>query len=300
MLRMYVLVILGLVMTFNVQAEVIQLLNGDQLTGKITSASESELVLQHELFGDVTIPKDKIITASWKIIHSSYKEAWANSLQEKQHWKGNVSFGYSFSKGTSNKQSWNGRLLLKRTYTDKVHTLKWDQYQLINEGHKEEQKWSALLEQINPLEESQWFTSYQLGADHDRFANINYRLIPSLGIGYHWIDTDKTCLRLRTSAAWQLTNFYDNTDSKGEFILVPGLNVEMVVCKNATLVFDAAIYPSFDRDDGYRVKAELSLITPISNKMSFKLSVIEEYDSNPRLNAFENDIKLNSSLVYHI
>ena len=52
------------------------------------------------------------------------------------------------------------------------------------------QNWYGMLRYAFSFWERRWYNFYRLEADHDRFANIDYRIVPSCGIGYWFSDKE--------------------------------------------------------------------------------------------------------------
>ena len=61
---------------------------------------------------------------------------------------------------------------------------------------------------------------------------------------------------------------------------------------------ELVMYPSLEDTGDYRFHSETVWTTPISDKVSFKLSFIDDYNSNPAAGKKKNDTTLATSLSY--
>ena len=61
---------------------------------------------------------------------------------------------------------------------------------------------------------------------------------------------------------------------------------------------DLTLYPSLGDTGEYRLHSETSLINPIDDRLSLRLSLIEDYNSNPAQDTKKNDMQIISALTY--
>jgi hypothetical protein len=147
-------------------------------------------------------------------------------------------------------------------------------------------------------EQSKWFSIYKIEGDHDRFANIDYRLIPSVGIGYWFSEIRKWRARAETAFGYQYTNFRDQTPSEGEQILIPRLFAERVFWRDLKIAEDISFYPTINEFKKYRFRSESSLIQPFTKQLSWRMSFIDDYNHEPTDGARKNDYRLITAIDY--
>ncbi|OED35765.1 hypothetical protein AB834_04040 [PVC group bacterium (ex Bugula neritina AB1)] len=276
-------------------AEKIFLANGDQISGEVCSFSDTHIDFESDLLGKISIDR-KLLKVGEK-----YACVETKKIEEKTPWKADVSLGYKLSQGNTNETNWNGEIDLEKKYADRGElSIKWHQLQSTSDGEKKEQEWLFKIEQIKFFNDSNWFRSYKLNLDHDRFSNIDHRIVTSFGLGCQWIDTDDMSLDIRVALAWESTFFRDETEEKNDLILSPSFKWKYNILESSELTWEVNTYPSFKGGYGFRMKSDFAIVTPINDKLSIKLRFIDEYDSQPKVDALENDVKLVSSLVYHI
>ena len=286
--------------TVFLNAETIDLKNGDRVRGEIINASADHITLRHAVMGDLKISMDQIVDLVRQNIKVQCETLEHKNTLEQVRWKGNLELGLNISNGNTDEESLYGKISLKQTVDARVNRIKLESYYGSDDGVMTEQKWSTSVEQTRDVADTPWFFAYKFEADHDRFANIDYRLIPSVGTGYHWINTDSTILDVKVAGAFQSTHYRDNTSANDEFLFIPGFHFERSLFEKSKLIVDGQVFPSFDSDDGFRAKVDASFITPVSDRLSYRISVSDEYDSEPGSTTFKNDVRVLSSLVYSI
>jgi putative salt-induced outer membrane protein len=213
-------------------------------------------------------------------------------------WNGGVSSGYSQSSGNTRKASFLAEAKAHRkTDKDEINLKSTVQYSS-SEKRMDTQKWYNLARYGRSLKNRAWYYFTKIEADHDYFANINYRIIPSAGLGYWFSDTDEYKLLAEMGAGYQHTNYRDSAKDDNEPILTPRGYFEKQILGKSRLSQELVLYPSLEDTGEYRLRAETAWITPINDKFSLKLSFIDDYDSDPAAGKKKNDTTLATSLSY--
>ncbi len=89
-----------------------------------------------------------------------------------------------------------------------------------------------------------WYNFYKLEADEDYFADIDYRLTPSTGVGYWFSDTDDLKAMAEMGLGYQYTNYRIEVKSTGEPVLVPRIFIDKRLIAKLHLSEDLTAYPS--------------------------------------------------------
>ena len=143
-----------------------------------------------------------------------------------------------------------------------------------------------------------WYNFYKLEFDHDRFANIDYRAIPSAGVGYWFSDTDDWKAMVECGLGLEHTKFRDDTKDSNDAILIPRGFLQRKILDHALISQEVILYPSLKNTGEYRKHSESALINPVNDKISLRFSLIDDYDSTPAAGVKKNDWRLISSLAY--
>ncbi|MFH1247587.1 MAG: DUF481 domain-containing protein [Candidatus Omnitrophota bacterium] len=271
----------------------VYLKNGDRISGNIVSEDDAQVILDN-IIGTVSIKKEYIMSLS------SDKETKSPEVNKEKpkSWPRKLSIGYNKSAGnTRNTNLFMGLDANRKTEADEF-TLKGNMFYSSSNRKMDTQKWDGMARYAYSFWERKWYNFYKFESDHDRSANIDYRLIPSVGIGYWFSDAPEWKLLLETGIGLEYTNFRDDTKDSNEAVLIPRAFFEKRVFTNSKFSQGLTFYPSLAESKGYRLHSETSLTNLISEKLSLRFSLIDAYDSNPVKSTKKNDTRLISSLDY--
>ena len=292
LIGIFCLVLLPQVNSF---ADTVYLKNGDKISGKVLKDLEDSVEIESEAIGSVSIKREFI-----EKIVSDEEIKKAEIREEKERlWKKEVSIGYNKITGNSESSALNANLFANRKTDKNEFTVKASYNYGSTNRKMDTQKWYGMLRYAYSFGNfKKWYHFYRLEADHDRFANIDYRIIPSSGLGYWFSDTDDWKAMLECGIGFGHTNYRDNTKSKNEAMLIPRAFFEKSLWGESKISEDITLYPSLEDFGEYRLHSETAFINPINDKLSLKFSLIEDYNSYPAQGTKKNDLSLISSLVY--
>ena len=289
--------ILSLFFLNPVYGEEIYLKNGDRLTGKIIKEDKTSLSLQTESMGVVSVER--------KFVERLVRQKKAGvELREEGKtegtWQRRISLGYNKSSGNTDVAQLSMSVLVnkKREHVDEW-TLKGDLYYSSSNKQMDAQKWDALVRYAFSLGESKrWYDFYKVEAGHDSFSNIDYRLVPSIGIGYWFYDLPGMKGKAEIAGGVEHTDYKGGTADSDEAVLVPRFFFEKKLYGASRVSQDILLYPSVDGFTEYRLHSETVLKNPLNEKLSMDLSIIEDYDAEPSQAAKKSDLRIISSLTY--
>ena len=221
--------------------------------------------------------------------------------QEKEAaWEGSISAGYNITRGNTENDQLSAGLFLRRNRMriDEI-TLKGDVFYSASNKETDGQKLYGLARYAFSFgEDKKWYNFYMIEANHDRFANIDYRLIPGVGAGYWFFNLPETKMMAEIAIGLEHTDYRDETEDSNEAILIPRAFLEKGLFINSKLTQDVTLYPSL-RDVGeFRLHSETTFTNPITDKLSLNFSLINDYDSDPPDDTKSHDLRLISSLAY--
>lgn len=273
----------------------IYLTNGDRLSGTIIRENLSEVAISSSLFGELTLRREviaKIITPEDKTRQAEKEKA------EKEKWRRLISAGYTASSGNTKKSA-----LAMSVSADKARevdeiNLKGNLFYSTSENKMDAQNWYTMGKYAYNLFNRKLYVFGKCEVDHDRFANIDYRVLPSGGIGYRFFNNDDFKLLAEFGGGYSHTHYRDETPDRNEGVLTPRLFTEKKLFWDIVISEDLTFYPSMSSEDGYRLHSETALSAPIRNGLSVRVSAIDDYNSNPAEDAKSNDLKLISGLEY--
>ncbi len=282
-----------------VGADELYLSNGDRLTGEIVSEKANAVTVNTEAMGTVTVVRDaieKIVPEETAIEAARGAEPQKDDIE----WTRTVSAGYTMSRGNTDNDSAYGEFLVNRNHVrHNEFTLKGRIFYSATNDTSDAEQWHLLGRYAYSFgPERAWYNFFRCGYDHDKFADIDYRIIPGAGIGYWLADTDAVKMMAEIAAGVEHAVYESEKDATTEAQLMPRAYVEMPVFRNATVSEDVIVHASLGDIGEYRLRSETKFTNPVTDALSLNLSLIDEYDSDPPDGTEENDLRLISSLEY--
>lgn len=272
-------------------ADEINLNNGDRITGEIIEQTESTIFVKTKAMGVVEIDVDCIKPPAGQ---KEEKEPQVEELKRE------ISIDYTRQSGNTKSSSasfdvfFNKRMPSEYELTGKIDV----QYSSSNKKMNN-QKWYTLGRYAQSFGlNKDWYRFCKLEVDHDKFANINYRATPGLGIGYWLHDEPDYKFLVEAALGYEYTSHRDSTEDGKEVILVPRMYFEKAVIGSSMVSQELTIYPAIDDPFGkYRYISTSAFTTPISEVWSLRLRWIINHNSNPAENAEKTDIEIRTGLI---
>ncbi|MFC1632381.1 YdiY family protein, partial [Candidatus Omnitrophota bacterium] len=215
-------------------------------------------------------------------------------------WQRKVSLGYNKSSGNTKASQLFMNLLANRKIEQlNEFTLEANAFYSSSNEQMDAQKWYAMARYAFSFgQEKKWYNFYKFEASHDRFANLDYRLIPAAGVGYWFYDLADLKLLAEVGFGLEHAVYRSPADDSDEAIVVPRIFFEKNLFGNAKILQNLYFYLTLDDLTDYRLRSETTFTNPLSDKLSLNLSLIDDYNSSPALGAEENDLRLISSFEY--
>ena len=215
-------------------------------------------------------------------------------------WKREVSAGYNAASGnTRDSQAFGGFLVSRnRVHIDEI-TLKGEGFYSSSDRKMNAQRWYGLGRYGLSLGKAKkWYSFGRLEADHDRFADIDYRLVPAAGVGYWFYDLPEIKMMVEAGAGREYTYYRSDENKKREWVLVPRAFLEKKLFNNSKITQNLFWYPIFEDFGIYRLRSETTLEVALNKGLSLRLSLTDDYNSDPPKDTKNNDLRFTSSLAY--
>lgn len=295
------------------RAEYFYLKSGDRISGDILESTDEYFrIKMYYIEQEITLKRDLISRMESNEEHAKALNqappapgvTAANPIvpvtaPAPKYWENKLSAGYQVSNGNSKNTSAHLHLdsHYKKDRNEWFLKGQWDYGS--DRGKMNMQKYYGRAQSNSRLAgDTRWFYSRSLEINHDRFANIDYRVLPSLGMGYWFIENDKSKAEVDFGAGWEYTNYGDPTKSTSNATFIPHAYFDKMLVGRMKFAQDLTIYPSLADIRQFRVRSDSSLINPITDKLSWKLSLIDEFNTEPGGDFKKNDITFISSLEY--
>lgn len=220
------------------------------------------------------------------------------SLSHASDWKRDIALGFNKSSGNTDKASLAVNASIKKTFEDAEFLSKIDIYYAESNGTMDSQEWVSLTRYaFDFTERKKWFNSYQLKMDHDRFANIDYRLLPATGLGYWFARDDSWTLSVEGNLGYEITNYRSGKPDDNEATVIARTFLKKKIFDNATISEDLSIIPSLE-GGGTRVESESAFINRISESLDLSIKYLVDYDSEPSAGKDKTDTQIITAIKY--
>lgn len=276
-------------------ADEIRLQNGDRYSGEITEVTDTKIMLKTEGAGTITIERKYIAqtTPSEKVTELETTPTPAKI------WSGEVALGYSQTTGNVQNKQADARFLANRKREKDELTFKAEATYGSQNKKMNTQKYYGMTRYAYSFSaDKRWYQFFKEEVDHDRFSDIDLRSVTSTGLGYWWATEPDWKLLTEAGPGLEHTRYRSGQESTTEAIAVGRLFAEKKLWDKLKLSEDVTIYPSLQDTGEFRLRSESIIEYPFGDKLAGRLSLIDEYNSDPAADKKKNDVRLVSSLVY--
>ena len=141
-----------------------------------------------------------------------------------------------------------------------------------------------------------------INAEHDEIEDLIIRVNAAAGPGRKFIDSENTTL-LGEVGAGATVEFYQSRpgtdDEKVEAVLRFHGELVIKVFDRSEFAQVLTIYPSMSDFGAFKLVSDTSLTTPLSERLDLRISIHDEYDSDPEVAGVEeNDLTLRATFIY--
>jgi putative salt-induced outer membrane protein YdiY len=278
------------------RADEIYLNNGDKITGEIVEENDTVIVLNSAQIGNINIKKSFI-----KEIIREHEVSDDKPKENNVIWRKEISLGYNIAKGNTESQEIAGSFFINRNdkHVNEI-TLKGTVFYSEQARKMDSRKWYTLARYAyNFGPGNKWYNFYRLETDHDRFADVYYRMVPATGIGYWFFDEGSLKAMAEVGFGLEHTDFYESGKKNAdELVLIPRLFVEKSFFDKITITQNIFLYPEIKDFKKYRLRSTTDISGKITDEVLLRLTLVDDYNSSPPAETKKNDMRVISSLVY--
>jgi len=139
------------------------------------------------------------------------------------------------------------------------------------------------------------YNFYRLDAQHDQFQDINLRLIPTIGIGYWFVNKKEFQAKAETAIGYQKQYLIGQGDND---MAILRLSYDLLLW--GVFTNDLDVYISASNLNDYRATNTAELKHKINSHYALKAKYKHEYDNMPASGVKENDSVFTTSIEYSI
>jgi len=311
-------------------ADQVVLKNGDILTGTIVKLTDSKMIFNSSLAGEVTIElsgirtlaSEKLLTIHLKdgtVLHCQVSAAQgdrfsiANSAVQAQalntadiaainppakpapKWVGQVSAGLTSTHGNTKTDSMSASFgAQKRTKIDRT-TVSADYAKGTQEtalGKTTIEDWWRAKAKYDYFFTAKWYGFLDGRYERDAVALLDRRVVIGAGAGWQWIETDTTQWSFELGAASLYEQFNVTTNAKNsELSAQAGYNLKHKLIETVDFIHDLTYYPSTEKFSNYFLTSSAELRTRLSSRMFANFKTLFNYDATPATGKGSTDVK---------
>ena len=265
-------------------------MNGDTLSGEIISRSAKEIVLLHPSLGEIVIPVASVQPdepPNPGVLGSDFLAGWERRFE----------LGFSGSDGNSKSTNVRAGVLLGFEDARRRSKFSVDYFFDRSDGETEDHNARARYERdwLRPGSKLFYFANAQY--DWDDFEAWEHRVSAFSGLGYDLMKRENNDLRARLGLG-VTKEFGDEEDDWMAEVLL-GLENEWRISKLQTMLVSSVFYPDLLDFGEYRNVSKAEWISKLGSdsKLSVKLGIENEYESDAPKDSEQNDFQYYGSLI---
>jgi len=221
----------------------------------------------------------------------------AAHAEQEDLWKHEVALGYNQKTGNTQTQQLDASYEGTQVTEEAELTIKATTLYSSQNKKMDGQKHTGSARYAPNLGDTDWFYFGKTEAEHDKFAGIDYRITPSIGLG-RWIQKDDEMkLSAEVGVGHEFIE-YNNGSNDDATVLIPRGYFEKPLFTKSTISEELILYPSLEDGKKYRIRSETKFTNPLSDDISLRISFIDEFNTDPLGDAKKNDTQFILSLVY--
>jgi len=250
----------------------IELMNGDKLTGILLEADEPRLVIQHDVFGRMEIPRAAI------------KPAAAKPVEPVAPWSGKFDVALTGTGGNTENQHFRVGLDAKHENDEHIDTITTWYLRDEDEEDTTAEKTFALYRHEWKLKEHKWKPFVQGSYERDLFTDYASREAAAVGISYPCIDTDVHKFNGRVGAGISYKSGEDDPNvEQTNYEALVGFDWLWTVSTTQSFSLGTDVYPSVNNSPEWRSISHAAYEIKVDPDSAWfiKLGIDHFYDSDP-------------------
>lgn len=309
------------------ESVILHLRNGDRLAGEIVSENTNQVVLATSWIKELPVPVAAIlrrepltnaapvlaveqqtvtpaktnVVAAAKPVPPPVAPASPPKPPTPKHWKVNLNVGTDTQFGAHDRQLYTGRLKLTYELPYKSDPKKFFRSILDyavdygkTDGVKSADRMYGTVK--TDFDIGPHLFVYNLGgAGYDDIRKINLEYEEGPGVGYHLFTKPKFVMNVEGGINYQAQH-RSSSDNVENFYYRLAEDITWKITSRLTLVEKAELFPQVEDPDKYRARFDATLSFALWENISFNLSVLDLYDTNPAQGVDNNEVQVRSML----
>jgi hypothetical protein len=145
---------------------------------------------------------------------------------------------------------------------------------------------------------SRYYTYAASSWEYDQVESLSLRFTPKGGLGVRLIDTEKQQWDADIGAAWVYENYFGSEDTNRYASLAFGTDGKFSLPYGSTLTLRGEYLPAVDDwTVNYLLRGSATLLFPMTDWLSFKSGVVEQYTNQPAADTARNSLTATAGLA---
>ncbi|HEV8133394.1 MAG TPA: DUF481 domain-containing protein [Pyrinomonadaceae bacterium] len=272
------------------------LADGRTVSGVMTaSANKAELRVANS--NAISVDRSAI-----RIIRSEEEQiAYERSLNPGwlENWSGGADIGFALTSGNSDTTNLAiGLGMTRRTLRDKTSIYAASVYSRDSTSGESRTTANTVRGGVRYERDfnRKWFGYGFVDLEHNGLQDLTLRLVPGGGLGYHAIRNERTELDLLGGFAWNREYFKGDSNNRSSAEAQAGQTLEHRFNSRVTLKEQLFFFPNLTEGGEYRINFDSTLVTDITRRIGWQLTLSDRYLSNPLPGLEKNDLLLSTGL----
>lgn len=229
-------------------------------------------------------------------------DAPGSAAEQENGWRGSVDLGFTLTEGNSETTTLSLAGLAVWRHDRSRWTANASFLRATDEGEETANRGDAAL-QYDWFPSPRFFLFGRGATSFNEPAGLDLRFAPAAGVGYQVLEVERHELTVRGGGSWIRDEFTDGSSDEAFHVLLAQA-YHWAISETADLEQSLVYEPKAEAIDDYLLTAQVSLSAMITEALGLKLSVKDEYDSQPFDPAAgeepieENDLTLVTGLTF--
>jgi putative salt-induced outer membrane protein YdiY len=279
---------------------VLELRNGDRVTGALVSESPDEIVLSNAWSKAILISKPGVLKRSPALAAAPTNAmpilapATNAAVSRWTNWHGDLQAGMNLHKGEQDSELFYVRLKLayakRRLHNSTDLSVEYGKTDGVASAQRVDGSWKTEYD----LRPRVYVYNYFDGTS-DRVRQIDLRYQDGPGVGYRLLTRTNLTLALEAGANYQAEYHADHTTKDG-FTMRLAESLNWRLGPRFVLEQKLDYYPELQTFDQFRLRAEATIKYLLTGRLSLNLTALDQYDRTPAQGVQRNDLQMRSSI----
>jgi hypothetical protein len=212
------------------------------------------------------------------------------------NWSGSIGVGTDFGFGTRDRTSFNANLKALHTWNRVRNDVVYNAtYGTVNKVRAANRMEGSVKTDVDLYQKRRLYGWNQFFMGYDEARRIEHRFEEGFGLGYKVFQNPRLVVNVEAGIQYQHFDF-SLTPSRDIWSGRLSQNLTWKPNTKLTLAQSVSMLQNIQDYDEFRVRLTVNATYPLYKKISFKLDIINEYETNPHRGVEGNDLQVQASL----